>query len=221
VSSYLENFDDEQKTKLISLPLRTGLWVSLSDESGGDDADEAELLALEGIVTGFAQDFCKSEAAQEIMTQTLSHRDKWEEWEKGLDSVPAECRQCIEWLATVCDYKEVSSFKHTLMEIAMAVAMAYREFDEQNMSLSDKVKMYKDIYAEKLMAFVEKRAPKSLDEILNVSEAEQLALGELSEALQFDKVEGLEPEDIYKEEFEPEKYKIPEDFMAKKKLTYL
>ena len=96
----------------------------------------------------------------------------------------------------------------------MAVAMAYREFDEQNLSISDKVKMYKDIYAEKLMAFVEKRAPKSLDEILNVSEAEQLALGELSEALQFDKVEGLEPEDIYKEEFEPEKYKIPEDFMA-------
>jgi hypothetical protein len=215
MSSYLDKFDEKQKALLISLPLRTGLWVSLSDASGGDEADAAEMAALEGIVTGFAQDFCKSEVAQEIMTQTLKHKDKWNEWASGLDKLPQECRSCIEWLAQHTDHKEVSSFKHTLMEIAMSVAMAYREFDD-SVSFSEKIHMYTELYKDKLMAFIQKRQPKTMEEILNISRSEKLALGELSNALQFDKLEGLEPEDIYKETFEPHKVKIPKDFMAPK-----
>ena len=83
--SYLENFSEDQKQLLIALPYRAGLWVSESDSSGGDHADEAEMMALEGIITGFAQDFCKSEFVEEVMGHTLDKRAQWEEWSKNLD----------------------------------------------------------------------------------------------------------------------------------------
>jgi hypothetical protein len=89
------------------------------------------------------------------------------------------------------------------MEIAIAVAMAYREFDH-TASFSEKLKMYKALYIERFRAWFERRPPKSDDEILNISQEEQLALTELSNILRLDKQEGLEPVSDFDSSFQDE-----------------
>lgn len=199
----LSHFSEEQRKALVALPYRTGFWVSVSDESGGAEADESERVALENIVSGFAEDFCKTEVVEQIMQETLAQKTHWAEWEDNIDNVPTECREAIELLADHFDYKEVSSFKNNLMEIAMAVAMAYREFDETS-SLSVKIDMYKALYLERFKAWIERRPSKTADEILNVSYEEQLALTELTSVLRLDEQEGLKPESDFDSSFQDE-----------------
>ena len=197
--AFLENFTDEQKHLLVALPYRVGLWVSESDSSGGDSADEAEKQALETIVCGFAEDFCKSEVTEELMHATVEKRKEWGGWAQDINQVPSECRQAVEWVAEYADYKNVAAFKENLMEIAVAVAMAYREFDDE-LSLAEKVPMYVTFLVDRLMAFVMRRPPKNHDEIFNISRAERLALTELADALKRDEREGKDPIDVYADE---------------------
>ena len=46
--SYLQEFTDDQRELLISLPYRTGRMVSESDAGGGDESAESEMQVLEG-----------------------------------------------------------------------------------------------------------------------------------------------------------------------------
>lgn len=196
---FLEKLSKEQQDILVALPYRTGLWVSLSDDSGGNESDEAELSALENIVCGFAEDFCKSEVTEELMHETVSRRNEWTEWRRNIKNVPAECAEAVKWVAQHADYKNVSAFKENLMEIAFAVALAYREFDD-DVSFADKLDMYGRFAWDRVTSFVFKRAPKTHDEIFNISRAERLALTELAQALNRAQKEGQEVVDIYADE---------------------
>jgi hypothetical protein len=197
--SLLESLDKEELELLVPLPYRTGLWVSLSDESGGDTADEAELQALESIVCGFSEDFCKSELAEAILNETVLQREQWDAWSKTIENVPSECRQAVEVLAKKYDHKNVTGFKETLMEISYAVALAYREFDN-SVPLKEKVTMYWAFVSDRVLSKVLQKPPKTHDEIFNISRAEKLALTELSVSLKPEELEGLEVIDIYADE---------------------
>lgn len=194
--SLLDVLSKEQQEILIALPYRTGLWVSLSDETGGDEADQAEMQALDSIVTSYAYDYCKSEMVEDLMKLTVAHKDDWAGWDEDIANVPYENRQAVEWLAGHYDYKEISSFKQTMMEIATAVAMAFREFDA-SVSLPVKIKMYKTLFADRIQAMIQRRMPTPTSEILNISESERLALTELADALKLNEQEGKEPIDTY------------------------
>lgn len=180
--AHLEDFTPDQRDLLEALPYRVGLWISASDNTGGGQADEAEALALEMIVTGFAEDFCKSEFVQAMMEDALSRKAEWSAWNQNITEIPGECVRAIDLLSEHLDRKEVTSFKLTLMEIATAVAMAYREF-EDNDNLSSRLKVYSRILREKMRALFTGQRTRSADEFLNISEAEQKALDVLSQAL--------------------------------------
>lgn len=197
--SVLEKFEKTELDFLVALPYRTGLWVSVCDDAGGHEADEAELQVLEGIIYGFATDFCKSEVTEALMKQTVARRDQWDGWAKNIENVPAECRRGVEILACHVDHKNVTAFKENLMEIAFAVAMAYREFDD-DVPLVEKITMYWHFISDRVTAFFRHRAPKTHDEIFNISRAERLALTELSDALHRGEKEGQAVPDIYADE---------------------
>lgn len=187
---FLEKFTDDQAEFLISLPYRTGFWVSHSDGEGGDEADAAEMQALEAIITSFAEDFCKSELVEELMRKTVAEKARWPEWVNNIDNVPAECRRAIDLLAERVDVRDVTSFKSILMDIAMTVALAYRENDEINSSLG-KAKIYMRYIISRITAALAQKPPPTMDEILNISRDEELALSELEKALRLDVEEGL------------------------------
>ncbi len=182
----LSSFNDDQRQLLVALPYRVGLWVSSSDSSGGDDADRAEMAALTTIVTGFAEDFLKSEFVQRLMEETVACQADWEKWNGNIDEVPAECTRAIDILSEMLDRKELTSFKLTLMEIAHSVAMAYREEDMVG-GLASRLQVYSRIVLNRLQAILNRRKVRTVEELLNVSAAEQAAIDRLARALEIGK----------------------------------
>jgi hypothetical protein len=190
----LDKFTEEQKRLIVALPYRTGLWVSRSDSTGGAESDAAEIAALRGIITGFAEDFCKSEFVEEIMRETVARPERWTEWESATDSVPNECAEALEIIAEKLPGPDVESFRHNLMEIGMAVALAYREFDGTQ-SFSGRVKTYLRYYRQRLLSALQNRQALSFDEYLNISRTEHSALSALSRTLNLEYREGLAIDD--------------------------
>lgn len=183
---YLDQFTEDQKELLVSLPYRTGLWVSESDEGGTENqSSEVEMAALESIIMGYSEDFLKSEFVEELMKETLNHKKRWKEWAQNLDTVPRQCRLATTVVNERMEPKDALSFRQTLMEIATAVAMAYREFDDES-SAQKKLTTYAQYYWQSFMARLKNKPPPTLDEILNISKAEQKVLVKLSDALQVD-----------------------------------
>ncbi len=172
-------FSSHEKDLLIRLPYRVGMWLSESDAGGGDEAAFQEKQALQSIIIAYAEDFCKSEAAQLIMEQTIRHKDSWDSWNENIESVPDECREAMITLSRTLPLKELSSFKDNLIEIAYSVAMVYREFDDEA-SFGERLKTYITLWIERLQAFLQGNAIQSQDEILNISPHERKALDELT-----------------------------------------
>ena len=180
--SGLDEFTKDQRDLLVALPHRVGLWIGSVDSTGGSEAEDAEMQALSVIVTGFAEDFLKSEFVQAMMEETVRRKDEWDGWEKHLDDVPAECMRATDLLAERISRKELASFKLTLMEIATSVAMAYREFDD-TADISSRAKVYGRIIMDRLGALLRGGKAHTMDEILNISDLERKALDKLVESL--------------------------------------
>jgi hypothetical protein len=179
---HLDHFTDDQRTLLVALPYRVGLWVSHSDDAGGKESNEAEMRVLTEIITSFSEDFLKSEFAQELMEETTRRQSEWAEWSDHIQDIPGECARAVGLLSERLDRKELLSFKFNLMEIATDVAMAYREFDEVG-DVGYKLKVYAKVALHKFQSLMRGSKSRSLDEFLNISLSEQRALDALAKAL--------------------------------------
>lgn len=180
---FLDMMNEEFRMKVISLPYRTGLWVSESDKTGGDESDDAELEALESIITSFGEDFLKSEFVEEVMQSTLDSMDLWDDWGEDMDSVPGDCAAVVEYLRSQVTPEELVNYKQNLMDIATSIAIAYREIDEGGM-LFYKMGIYADYYVKKAMSIVLRKQQPNLEYALNISRDEKKALSILAEALE-------------------------------------
>ncbi|MCB9973262.1 MAG: hypothetical protein H6854_01720 [Rhodospirillales bacterium] len=169
------------KEALIRLPYRVGLWLSQSDQTGGDSSDEQELYALENVILSYGEDVCKSEFTQSVMEQTVKGYEIWDTWRDNIENVPRECETILYEIANTVDPKHLRDFKSSLLEIAETVALAYRETSE-NESFLNNVYIQIRILQKKWDAFI-KKYDFSLDHALNISPAEEEALKRLKGTL--------------------------------------
>ncbi len=167
-----------EKEMIIRLPYRVGLWVSESDDIGGEESDLRELQTLKIVLISYVEDFCKSEFVQRVMEQTVAQKKDWETWGDDIPSVPQECKQVMSFLSGKIPSKELTSFQDNLIEIGQSVAMAYREFDDEN-PLGERIQIYLKLWSARLRAFLKGEALVSQDELLNISVREQDALDAL------------------------------------------
>ncbi len=179
--SFLDNLVPEDRELLVSLPYRVGYKVSQSDETGGDESDELEMQALANILSGYAQEVFGSETVQYIISETITKKDKWDNWSAQIDSVETDCHKAIDILSDSVDEKEVSAFKLHLIEIGESVAMAFREYDK--LSLFMKWRLYRDWLKDKKLAEEQNKAVKNWDQFLNISLDERNALRAIASAL--------------------------------------
>lgn len=130
--TFFSSLSDDEKVALVKLPYRVGLFVSESDSTGGDEAGEAEKLVLRSIIQSMAEDFCKCELVQRVMQQTMKYKAHWSRWEENLEEVPIECKTLV-WLMSQhgIDADDSMSVRRTLLEIAVYVAKAFNEEDEE------------------------------------------------------------------------------------------
>ncbi|MEZ5814096.1 MAG: hypothetical protein R3E13_05150 [Alphaproteobacteria bacterium] len=177
----LNKLSVEERTLIVSLPYRAGLWVSQSDSAGGDEADEKEHTALANIVDGFSQNVFGSELLQYIMNETVGRKDEWPVWEEASGDVLRDCARALDVLRGVVDEKDVSAYSMRLMEIGEAVALAFREYEEG--SALEQFRVYVSYLFMKLKRRLGKRPSKSFDQFLSISARERKALGKLAKAL--------------------------------------
>jgi hypothetical protein len=173
---------DDIRLLVVRLPYRVGFYVSASDKTGGDESDAAEMAALEGIVTFYVEDFCKSEFAQAVMLETIHGKAEWAGWQEKIEIVPEEIRKVLDFLVDKLDGKELTAFKNNLLEIAIAVAQAYREFDVSQ-PLTERVQVYLSILIARIKALIKGQEIQSHDALLNISRDEKMAINLLADAL--------------------------------------
>ena len=177
----LEKLSPEQRKLVISLPYRVGLWVSQSDDTGGEEAADKELTALSNILQGFSAQVFGSELLQYIMDETTRHQENWPNWAQNVENVPEECKQALDALREHVDEKDVNAYSQRLIEIGEAVALAFREYEDQ--SLGDQLKIYGSYIVTKIRSRLTKQPSKSFEQFLNISISERKALAKLATAL--------------------------------------
>ncbi len=165
----LDKFPTETYQLLVTLPYRVGLYVSMSDQSGGSTSEEKELQALENIVTFYVEDTLKSEFAQSVMLVTLQNKVNWPNWNTDIGNVPEECKYILGYLEDRLEARDLLAFKNNLLEIAVTVAMAYRE--SSTTSFADRIKSF----------FSPQKSANSNNQALNISKAEKTALNTLAD----------------------------------------
>ena len=180
--SFLDDLKEEERTLLVSLPFRVGLFVSQSDESGGDDSDEAEMQALSSIITAYSQEVFGAETVQYVISETVRRKSEWDAWSKNLDIVDSECHKAIDILCEHVDEKEVSAFKNHLVEIGESVALAFREYGEST-PIIDKIIMYLFYIKGKREAAKTGEIYKQWEQFINISLDERKALCFVADAL--------------------------------------
>ena len=180
--SFLDEISVDQRKLIVSLPFRVGLYISQSDETGGDESDDLEMEALDSIVTAYAQEVFGAETVQYVISETVARKGEWSGWSDDLDSIQSECYRAIDILADVVDDKEVTAFKRHLIEIGESVALAFREYGE-NTPFFDKMRMYLYYLKGKRHAKRFNYNYKQWEQFINISLDERKALERVASAL--------------------------------------
>lgn len=180
--SILDQLTQPERELLASLPYRVGMWISQSDEGGGAEAHDREVQALSNILHAYAEDVFGAEDLQYIISNTIMQKDRWPQWDQNIDRVPAECAKAIKIMARHSDEKICRAFRKQLMEIAEAVALAYRE--ELDVSTPARKAAVGIAYGLRVFfALKEGRPAPSWHEFLSISPAERVAMGKIERAL--------------------------------------
>lgn len=180
--NFLDQLNSSHRELLVSLPYRVGLFISQSDESGGDESDEAEMQALDAIITGYSQEVFGAETVQYVVGETVQRKPEWDEWGKDVSGIEHDCYKAVDILSSVVDQKEVNAFKSSLLEIGENVALAFREYGAST-SLIEKIRMRLDYSKSRKAAFKAGVAPKEWDQFINISLDERKALRHVARSL--------------------------------------
>lgn len=180
--NFLDQLNTDHRELLVSLPYRVGLYISQSDETGGDDSDEAEMLALESIITGYSQEVFGAETVQYVVGETVQRKAEWVKWGKDVSGIEHDCYKAVDILSGVVEDKEISAFKSSLIEIGENVALAFREYGAST-SLMEKIRMRLDYGKSRKAALRAGKAPKEWSQFINISLDERKALRQVAESL--------------------------------------
>jgi len=181
----LSDLTDSQKMRIISLPYRAGLYVSASDQSGGDAASENEIRALENLIYGFSDGVFGSELVQDVMAETIKHKHLWKDWKKDIEAVPDECRDALLILSGHVDHKERGAYARRVLALGEAVALAFRE-DISSQAGFGRFKAYLRYLKMVRKARAKKLPARNFEDFLSISSDEHRALIALSSALNVD-----------------------------------
>lgn len=174
IDSVFSDLSEPDAQSLLRLPFRVGVWISSSDGTGGVESEAQELQTLETIVATYAEEYLKSEFVQKLLERTFAARAEWSRWTHNVERVPEECRHLMGVLETLLPVRELAAFRENLIDIAVAVAMAYREESD---SVTEEASGGFLRTALKALGFAPVSPP------ANISRAERKALRQLAVAL--------------------------------------
>ena len=179
--SFINQLSVDQVSLIVALPYRAGLFVSQSDQDGGDESDADEAQVLSDLINGYAAEVFGSETVQYVLSETINRQEQWGAWGHDLEDIEGECEQAVDILEEYVDPKEVSAFKKHIMEIGESVALAFREVEDLSFMQQISLRMAHGKARKK--AAKRGQAYMSFDQYLNISRVERKALERLALAL--------------------------------------
>ncbi len=177
---FLEALSEDEKTLIVSLPYRAGLWVSLADEKGAGAARAHELKTIERVVAKLSEGMFASAFVHEVLAETHARRGQWEAWGLQVGTVPDEARQAVNILIDKVLPPDAEAYVQTIMNIGYETAYAFREYD-RSASIPIRIWVGLQLLWEAFIRTANKDY--RLESVANISLAEDEAIALLAEAL--------------------------------------
>lgn len=180
--AFLEHFSKVDRELLVALPYRVGAWLSAVDGEGGEQSDYHEKKSLREIIYKKGRGMFESAFVHEVMSETCARESEWGAWSRRLSDVLKECQKARELIARDLEERDVEAYALAVMDVAVEVAVAYREFDA-TASTPQKFSANFSILIDKLIGLITREKYIS-DRLLNISYKEDLGLSKLAVALE-------------------------------------
>ncbi len=180
--AFLEQFSEQERDLIVSIPYRAGVWVSSVDDTGGAAADAEELEKLEEIIAEKARGMFESAFVHEVIAETFSRKGDWKRWAEQLDSLLADSTHAVELVSGKLSERDVDAYRANILNIGVSVAKAFREFDV-DAPFFVKIGSNLRLLGEALMRVIKRDKSYDTASELNISLAEDIALTKLSNAL--------------------------------------
>jgi hypothetical protein len=190
--AFLEKFSAEERTLLVRLPYRAGLWISQSDETGNPGAAHDEAQALEAIIARQARGMFHSAFAHEIMAEMWEGRADWHTWDENMDQLLVQSAEAARIVNMKLTRHDLDAYRATIMYIATEVAKAFSEAGAHPSVLSSvgvSLRLWKGRLGS---AF--RNEPYDPVALLNISPVEDEALAKLAEALSAGAEHAVDPQ---------------------------
>ncbi len=177
---FLEALSEDEKTLIVSLPYRAGLWVSLADEKGAGAARAHELKTIEKVIAKLSEGMFASAFVHEVLAETHARRDQRALWGMQVGTVPEEARQAVNILIDKALPPDAEAYVQTIMNIAYETAYAFREYD-RSASIPIRIWVWMKLLWEAFIRTGNKDY--RVESVANISLAEDQAIALLAEAL--------------------------------------
>jgi hypothetical protein len=179
--AFLEKFSPEERTLLIRLPYRAGLWISQADDRGNPGAANDESQVLEAIIASQVSGMFHSAFAHEVMAELWAGKADWHKWDEDLSTLLADAGEAVRMINLKLARHDLDAYRATIMYIATEVAKAFREDavpPTMFTAVSGRFRLWKGRIGTAL-----RNEPYDPIAILNISPIEDKALTDLAQAL--------------------------------------
>ena len=133
--SSLNDFLDEDRALIVSMPVRVGFWISHADDAKGTQRDdEKERLALEKALKMIESKTADSRFINDVCEYALTNKAEWGGWSASSDVALADLPTALRKIEDVLTAKDLKDYKSAIYRVAGIVAQAAAEGGEDDLS---------------------------------------------------------------------------------------
>jgi len=126
----LNEFANEERARLISIPYRVGMWISDADDIKGSERDDKrEEQTLIMAIDKLSKNHRKMPFAAAVMQALEKSKKQWNMWQSQAseEDVLSDLKMALKAVQGSGSKRDLSEYKHAVWQIAMVVAQAYDE----------------------------------------------------------------------------------------------
>lgn len=128
MTSFLDDFQDNDRALIVSMPVRIGYWMSgIDDVAGTERDDEKEALALERAVKAVFQKTGDKAFSNDVAEFALSSRADWPAWKETASTVLDDLPRLLKLVRATLPADAAKGYAKSLYYIATVVAQAASE----------------------------------------------------------------------------------------------
>ena len=135
--SVFTDFLEEEIILLVSMPYRTGLWMSHQDDDESTERDDQkEMIAMEAVLKKIAGQKKQTPFLSAVVAETLAYQNLWPQWAQGEESFLSDAKKVAQLVEGRMAVDNALNYRNGLVQVANAVALAYGEFGAEDEAAS-------------------------------------------------------------------------------------